>query len=113
MDEYCSNCGFKVKNGDEFCPNCGSRLHESDEVTYEELIKDIIYVDGRISKAKLIGAGFFMISVFGSMFFIVPTMLRYGFLAFFTGVFASFISGLIYYSICRGGGYLIRKHLAK
>ena len=60
------------------------------EASYEEMILDILYVDGRISKAKL-------------------TSLRGGVLPFFITVFICFLEIVIYYSICRGVGYLIRK----
>ena len=78
-----------------------------------EIIHDIIYIDNRISKAKLVGVLFFAITVFSNIIFNVPSALRAGFHMFFIVMLAAFISGLFYYAICRGGGFLIRNILIK
>ena len=75
------------------------------EASYEEMILDILYVDGRISKAKLIGVLVFV----ANLIYLVPSSLRGGVLPFFITVFICFLEIVIYYCICRGVGYLIRK----
>ena len=79
------------------------------EASYEEMILDILYVDGRISKAKLIGVLVGVVIFVANLIFLVPTSLRGGVLPFFVTVFICFLEIVIYYSICRGVGYLIRK----
>lgn len=119
MSGFCRNCGEKLQDDARFCPNCGKTVknNNSGEKSYEDLIRSIVYIeegnDFRLSKAKLIGVGLFVLVVFGNMFITFPAMLRRGFFLFFITVFACFVAGLIYYGICRGGGYLIRNYLIK
>lgn len=79
------------------------------EASYEEMILDILYVDGRISKAKLIGVLVGVVIFVANLIYLVPTSLRSGVLPFFVTVFICFLEIVIYYCICRGVGYLIRK----
>jgi hypothetical protein len=111
MVRFCEDCGIRVKDDALFCPNCGGRIRYDADVTYSTLIRDILYVDNRISKAKLAGVLFFVIIVFSNIIFNIPSALRSGFIAFFISMLACFISGLFYYCICRGGGFIIRKFL--
>ena len=79
------------------------------DATYEELILDILYVDGRISKAKLIGilAGMTVFIIF--LINMIPYSLRAGPLPFLITVSICFFQIVLYYCICRFGGYLIRR----
>lgn len=79
------------------------------EASYEEMILDIVYVDGRISKAKLIGVLVGVVIFVANLIYLVPSSLRSGVLPFFITVFICFLEIVIYYCICRGVGYLIRK----
>ena len=79
------------------------------EASYEELIADILYVDGRISKAKLIGVFVGLAIFIGYLIFLVPSSLRSGVLPFFMTMLICFFQIVLYYGICRVGGYLIRK----
>lgn len=83
------------------------------EASYEELILDILYVDGRISKAKLIGILVGLIIFIIYLSDMIPHSLRIGFLPFFITVMICFFQIVLYYCICRGAGYLIRKVLIK
>lgn len=113
MNNICPRCGCRVKSGALFCPNCGNPIAKNDDASYGEIIHDIIYIDNRISKAKLVGVLFFAITVFSNIIFNVPSALRAGFHMFFIVMLAAFISGLFYYALCRGGGFLIRNILIK
>lgn len=79
------------------------------DATYEELILDILYVDGRISKAKLIGilAGMTVFIIY--LINMIPYSLRAGPLPFLITVSICFFQIVLYYCICRFGGYLIRR----
>ncbi|WP_405306162.1 hypothetical protein [Methanobrevibacter sp.] len=79
------------------------------DATYEELILDILYVDGRISKAKLIGilAGLVVFIIY--LIYMIPYSLRAGPLPFLITVSICFFQIVLYYCICRFGGYLIRR----
>lgn len=79
------------------------------EESYEEMIADIIYVDGRISKAKLIGVMVGVVIFAANLIYLIPNSLRSGVLPFFITVFICFLEIVIYYCICRGVGYLIRR----
>lgn len=79
------------------------------EASYEEMILDILYVDGRISEAKLIGVLVGVVIFVANLIYLIPSSLRSGVLPFFITVFICFLEIVIYYCICRGVGYLIRK----
>ena len=120
MPLFCSECGTEIKDGSKFCPNCGKKAplpKFSEEKSYEELIKEIILIKEngtyRISKAKSVGALLFVFIIVGSMFSVMPSAVRMGFFALFINVLVVFIPGLVWYSICRLGGYLIRNYLIK
>lgn len=83
------------------------------EKSYEELIVEILYVDGRVSKAKLIGivVGFLIFA--GNMVYMIPQSLRMGVMPFLFMVMVCFFQIVLYYSLCRGVGYLIRRFLIK
>ncbi len=88
-----------------------------EEKSYGELIKEIILIKEngqyRLSKAKTVGALLFgYITVWG-MFSVMPSAVRAGFFALFMSVLVVFIPALIWYSICRVAGYLIRTYLIK
>ncbi len=79
------------------------------DATYEELILDILYVDGRISKAKLIGILAGLIVFIANMIYTIPYSLRAGPLLFLITMSICFFQIVLYYCICRCGGYLIRR----
>ena len=85
--------------------------------SYGELIKEIVYIKEngryRISKAKTVGALLFVYFIVGAMLSVIPSAVRVGFFALFMTVLAVFIPGLVWYSICRGAGYLIRTFLIR
>lgn len=83
------------------------------EKTYEELILEILYVDGRISKAKAIGILVGLVLFIADIIYLIPHSLRAGVLPFMITMMFVFIQIVLYYSICRGGGYLIRRFLIK
>ena len=58
----CPKCGEELKADAIFCPNCGFKV-KSDDVGYDKMIADVIYVDGRISKAKSIGVAIFLLYI--------------------------------------------------
>lgn len=120
MPLFCGECGTEIKDGGKFCPNCGKKaeVHKfGEEKSYEELIKEIILIKEngtyRISKAKSVGAILFVLIIVGSMFSTIPSAVRMGFFALFMAVLVVFIPGLVWYSICRVAGYLIRNYLIK
>ena len=117
MSRFCFECGTKLAEDALFCPNCGMNLDGGDEESYEHLIKSILYIkDGneyRISKAKAIGVVFAILIAIGNIIVNVPISLRMGAAIFFTTVVACFVSCIIYYCICTGIGYLIRKYVTK
>jgi 5,10-methenyltetrahydromethanopterin hydrogenase len=83
------------------------------EKSYEELILEILYVDGRISKAKAIGIAAGLVLFICDMIYIIPHSLRAGVLPFLITMLFVFFQIVLYYSICRGAGYLIRRFLIK
>lgn len=108
MVRNCPKCGTQLKATDLFCPNCGNRITAgSDE--YMDVLEDIIYVDGRLSRAKMIGVVLGFVVFVYYVIFLIPYSLRVGFLAYFPIIVACFIHILLVYCICRGGGYLIRR----
>ena len=108
MVRNCPKCGTQLKATDLFCPNCGNRITAgSDE--YMDVLEDIIYVDGRLSRAKMIGVVLGFVVFVYYVIFLIPYSLRIGFLAYFPTIVICFIHMLIAYCICRGGGYLIRR----
>lgn len=114
MTEFCSNCGEELNANAVFCPNCGCKVKiSSEEPTYEELIRNIIYVDDRISKAKAIGVVIFLIYIIAYLFYIAPSSLREGPILFIIFTFFAYIDGLFYYAVCRGVGFLIRTYVIK
>lgn len=120
MPKFCSECGSEIRDGD-FCPNCGKKVNvripkSIEEVTYEQLIKEIIYIKEngqyRLSKAKLIGAAIFLIYTLGTILFGLSSIaLNPLFLVF--ALLIGFIVGLFWYCVCRGIGYLVRTYLIK
>ena len=118
MNEFCSECGAKLKKRDRFCPNCGIKISQesANEVTYLDLIMDIVFINDdngyRLSKAKLLG-----VLIFAFIFFeVVFTSSRYfmrHFITFFITISIIFIAGLFWYGIYRGAGYLFRTYVAK
>ena len=105
----CLKCGEKLKENAIFCPNCGFKAKSS--VGYDELIGDVLYVDGRISKAKSIGGAVFLLYIFANMLFIFPSMLRASFIIFLGAVIVVFLIGVFYYCVCRGIGFVVRKFM--
>ena len=85
--------------------------------SYGELIKEIVYIKEngryRISKAKTVGVLLFAYFIVCAMFSVIPSSVRLGFFALFMTFSAVFIPGLVWYSICRGAGYLIRTFLIR
>lgn len=108
----CLKCGKKLKSGALFCPECGFKISSDSDVNYEDLILDIIYVDGRLSKAKLGGVAIFVVFILSNMIFTFPSMLRVNFLLFLLAVVAVFLIGLFYYAVCRGIGFVVRKFMS-
>lgn len=78
---------------------------------FDEVVEDIIYVDGRLSKAKTLGVAIFSLFIFANMIFTFPQMLRINTLLFVSAVVVVFLIALLYYAICRGIGFLARKFL--
>ncbi len=117
MSEICQECGHRIDRDAQFCPNCGAKVSKKEEEDYIDLIYDIVYIEEngnkRLSKAKMIGVGFFVLIVLSNIFLLVPDALRHGFLSFMIIIVACFIAGLFYYGICRGLGFLIRQFLIK
>lgn len=103
----CSKCGSKLKDNDLFCPNCGNKITHDD--SYENLIGDIIYVDGRLSKAKTVGVVAAILVFISYIIISIPHSLRYGIITFLITMVICFIHMLLAYGLCRGGGYLIRR----
>ena len=62
------------------------------EFTFNDLIEDILYVDGRLSKAKLLGVAIFTLFFLGNMIFTFPPMLRISFLLFLSAVVVVFLT---------------------
>ena len=118
MSEFCGKCGAKLKDDDRFCPNCGRKIgfKYEKEVTYPDLIKDIIYIKEnnryRLSKAKLFGVLMFLFIFFNVIFTSADYMMRTP-LVFFINILIIFIAGLFWYGIFRGAGYLIRTYAIK
>ncbi|MEE3491316.1 MAG: zinc ribbon domain-containing protein [Methanobrevibacter sp.] len=112
MVKNCPKCGNQLKVTDLFCPNCGERVVSVGGDDYFDIIRDIIYVDGRISKAKAIGVGFFLLYIVYFMVMLVPGSLRAGPLPFIITVFMAYFAGLFYYAICRGVGFIVRKAMS-
>lgn len=83
------------------------------EKSYEELIFEILYVDGRVSKAKAIGVVVGLLVFIAYMAFLIPQSLRMGVLTFLITIIFCFFHIVLYYGICRGAGYLIRRFLIK
>ena len=83
-------------------------MYES-EFSFAEVVDDAIYVDGRLSKAKLVGVAIFALSMFANMIFTFPSMLRINFLLFVSAVVVVFLIGLFYYAVCRGIGFVVRR----
>lgn len=108
MVKNCPKCGNPIKGTDLFCPNCGEPIVRSIDDDYTDIIRDIIYVDGRISKAKVIGVAFFLILFLYDLIMLVPGSLRAGPLPFIITVFMAYFAGLFYYAICRGVGFILR-----
>ncbi|MBP3791691.1 MAG: hypothetical protein ILA26_06645 [Methanobrevibacter sp.] len=81
------------------------------EFTFNDLIEDILYVDGRLSKAKLLGVAIFTLFFLGNMIFTFPPMLRISFLLFLSAVVVVFLIGLFYYAVCRGIGFVVRRFI--
>lgn len=106
--KICTRCGQSLKDDDIFCPNCGKRIASAGS-SYEEVIDDILHVDGRLSKAKTIGVIGDVLIFIVYLIFAIPTSLRYGVVMFFVVMVACFIHILLCYGVCRGGGYLIRR----
>jgi len=80
-------------------------------LSYDKLISDIIYVDGRLSKAKAIGVAISVLTVVNAMIFILPSMLRSSFFIFLGGCIIVFIIALFYYAVCRGIGFVVRRFI--
>ena len=118
MDEFCQECGAKLKKDGSFCPNCGRKVNpkSENEVSYIDLIRDIIFINDngsyRLSKAKLLGVLIFACIFFYFVFDSASFFMRHA-LSFFFIILTIFISGLFWYGICRGVGYLIRTYAAK
>lgn len=81
------------------------------EMTYSQLILDAVYVNGRISKAKLIGVVVALLVFIGYLIYMVPLSLRMGALPFFITMIFCFFQMIIYYCICRLAGYVIRRFI--
>ncbi len=111
MVKNCPKCGNQLKGTDLFCPNCGERVISGGD-NYADIIRDIIYVDGRISKAKVIGVGFFLLYAVYFLVMVVPGSLRAGPLPFIITTFITYFAGLFYYAICRGIGFIVRKAMS-
>lgn len=111
MVKNCPKCGNPIKGTDLFCPNCGNPIVPGGD-DYTDIIRDIIYVDGRISKAKVIGVGFFLLYAVYFLIMVVPGSLRAGPLSFIITTFITYFAGLFYYSICRGLGFIVRKAMS-
>jgi hypothetical protein len=116
MSKFCAECGQEVGDNAQFCPNCGEKIREAEgEVTYSELIEDIIYINDngeyRISKAKAIGFGFFILYVGYGIIFLTPPVLRMDIFLFVLMIFALFVAGVFWYCVCRGAGYLVRNYI--
>ena len=106
----CPKCGEELKLNAIFCPNCGFKV-KSDDVGYDKMIADVIYVDGRISKAKSIGVAIFLLYIFANMIFVFPSMLRASFIIFLGAVIVVFLIGVFYYCVCRGIGFVVRRFM--
>ena len=83
------------------------------EASYGELILDILYVDGRISKAKLLGILAGLVIFISDLTYLIPHSLRIGVLPFLITVIICFFQMMLYYCICRAAGYLVRRFLTK
>lgn len=106
--KICTGCGKRLKEGDVFCPDCGKKT-DSQSSSYDEIIEDIVHIDGRLSKAKTVGVIGGVIIFIVYLIFLIPTSLRQGVIGFFVVMIGCFIHILICYGVCRGGGYLIRR----
>ncbi len=81
-------------------------------LSYDEMVSDIIYVDGRLSKAKAIGVAISVLFIVHDMIFILPSMLRASFFIFLGGCIVVFIIALFYYCVCRGIGFVVRRFIS-
>lgn len=121
MSRICPKCGNNIPNDNaHFCPECGFSIEEKVKITHrlknsqDDWIKNLLWIDDdktgqrRISKAKLIGIVIFALYAFGAIL-TSGEYLRIGFLPFAFMMFAALIAGIIYYCLCRGIGFVIRK----
>ena len=82
-----------------------------DDVGYGDLIESVVYVDGRISKAKVIGVAAFLVFLVWNMIFIFPSFLKAGLLLFILDVTVVFFIGLFYYAVCCVIGFVVRRFI--
>ena len=123
MSKVCPKCGKNIPSDNaHFCPECGFSIDEKPKISNrlknseDDWIKNLLWIDDektsqkRISKAKLIGIVIFILYVFGAIL-TSGEYLRLGFFPFALMMLASLIAGIIYYCLCRGIGFVIRKAL--
>lgn len=116
MSKSCPNCGRNIHfDGAKFCPGCG---YQFDSIVPKDMnfdwIENILMVHDektgkrRVSKAKLVGI---VIFAFYILSFLLQSgyFLREGSFSFIFMAFINFVAGLIYYAVCRGIGFVVRK----
>lgn len=112
---FCRNCGSENSDDSSFCRECGYPLdtvNGGEEITYIDVLKDFLYIKDeateRVSKAKLIGLvvlalyvllGINMARDFNDIFLFLFTVL------------ITYLVGLLYYSLIRGIGYILREYV--
>lgn len=119
MSRVCPNCGKNIPKDDaHFCPECGFSIKQKARIinalknSEDNWIKSLLWIhDGgqkRISKAKLVGIVIFILYIFNAILK-SGEYLRMGFIPFAFMMLISLIAGIIYYCLCRGIGFVVRK----
>lgn len=118
MSKICKKCGKNIPNdGAHFCPECGFSINEKTGIadrlrnSEDDWVKNLLWInDGqkRVSKAKLAGIVIFVLYIFSAIL-TSGEYLRIGFIPFAFMMMVSLVAGIVYYCLCRGIGFVIRK----